>query len=230
MLMFMNNNRKIAYIAIFFLTSYLFFGCSSSRTQYIDPEYRKNRISEPISILFINYDTFADVIRNHSFSHPSLYENQFLNDNSGIILSFVTQSRVLGVVDEIDPTKYPFQSKVFEVHDTPVHILTPVKKTVIKHNDAVPRFVLILDQYFFRQFVQTTQGSVYAGHERAHSRQVLFFQTNYGIWDNEQGNIIGWGSVSAEQTISGAPNFSDYTHVLQRSFERIVRESPFDIL
>jgi hypothetical protein len=230
MLMYMKNNQKITYIALFFLSSYLFFGCSSSRTQYIDPEYRNNRIREPISILFITYDTFADVINNHSFSHLSLYEDQFLSEHAGVILSLVTHAQVLGVVDEIDPIEYPFKSKVFEVHDTPVQILTPVKETIIKHNDTIPRFVLILDQYFFRQLVQTTQGTVYAGHDRTHSQQVLFFQTNYGIWDNDQGNIIGWGSVSAEQTFSGTPNFTDYAHVLQRSFERIVRESPFDIL
>jgi len=226
--MFTRSNNKNSFVFICLLALLFTIGCSSPRTQFIYPEYRNNSKLDTISILFIDYDTFSEVITDHTFGQVNYEQRQFLTENSEMILSLLTQSEILGVVSDVDPKATPFEARLLEVDEIPIKIITPADETIIKHDGVIPRFVLIFDQYYFRRFSQTTEATVYAGHDRAQSRQGIFFESNYAIWDNERKNVIGWGNINADQTISGAPTFTEYFRVLEKGFEKIVQHSPFN--
>lgn len=220
------KNRKL-FVFVGLLALLLTIGCASPRTQFIHPEFRNNSILDTISILFIDHETFSEGIPDHSYGQVNYEQRKILTENSEMILSLLTQSAVLGVISAIDPVATPFEARMLVVEEIPIHIVLPAGETVITHDEVTPRFVLIFDQYYFRRFSQTTEATVYAGHDRVQSRQGIFFEANYAIWDNESRDVIGWGNINADQTISGIPTFTEYFRVLEKGFEKIVQQSPF---
>lgn len=214
-------------IVLYFGIALIALGCSTTGTQYIDPEFQNNRTRDSVSLLIIDRERFSEVSTQHVFSHLNTIENQVFYGNASMAFSQVTDSDVIGLLDAIDLEETPFESRMFEMDDMSMQIMIPVERTLIKHDRYLPRFVLILDQYFFRQITLTSEGSVYAGHERSVTRRGLYFETNYAIWDNERRDLIGWGNISADQSIMESPSYEDYVLVLQKAFQKIISKSPF---
>ena len=105
--------------------------------------------------------------------------------------------------------------------------MSPVEGSKITTEETGAQFTLILDQYNFTPQKIEAAGGSYAGHE-TETQNLMVFQTEYLIWNNNQGKAIAWGKVfSKKQTYPGQSKIELYSELISEAFSKIVEESPF---
>lgn len=203
----------------------LLSSCSTSSSYYLEAEYEDNKTKAPVGIFVVEREQFPD-LQMHSFSSmTSRQRRTFRLFLEPLYVSHAnTEAWVLG--EDVVADQESFRSRTFTLEENSFPLLVPGGREALDFSDRPPRFLLILDQYYYRQGQESTGDSGYAGHE-ASVTQVLVFQTNYAYWDVLEEEVVGYGSASAKMNLEGEePTISEYSDVLSQALLQIVEWGP----
>ncbi|MDX1671929.1 MAG: hypothetical protein R3211_06280 [Balneolaceae bacterium] len=215
---------------VFFLTSItvllLLAGCSTTRNYYIEPEYQKSKIRSSVLVLPIQREWFED---NYMHTFGSLSGNQKTAFYSSLRHLFSEQ--INSELYAVDPSKnFPdslFMSTTLSTGASQFEAMVPRKNVKLEFEGVMPRIVLVLDQYFYREKSELSGGSSYAGHE-AEVKNFLYFETKYVYWDTEKGVPLAWGVSDAhiEMPAGESIGFQDYLAVLSKAVDKVAKQGP----
>lgn len=199
--------------------------CSTSSSFYLEEEFKNNKTKAPVGIFVIEREQFPD-LQMHSFSSmTSRQRRTFRLFLEPLYVSHAnTEAWMLG--ENVVANQDSFRSLTFTLDENSFPLLVPRGREAFEFSGRPPRFLLILDQYYYRQGQEGGGVSGYAGHE-ASVTQVLVFETKYAYWDVLEEEVVGYGTASAKMNLEGKePTVSEYSDVLSQALLQIVEWGP----
>lgn len=221
----MSSPRRSLYLAALLAAAVGAAGCSSTQSYFLDPDYEGNRIKASVGILLIEQAYFPDVY-DHTFGSLRTREartfRQFLEPLYGTAAE--TESWLIPGRAIADPQV--FRSRRFTAGADSFEVMVPENRKAFSFPARAPRFLLILDQYYYRRGAESGGGSTYAGHEPSVS-QVLAFETRYVYWDVTEERVVGYGTARSQVNLEAEePAVSEYSELLSESLTQIARWGP----
>jgi len=206
--------------------SLLLIACSGTTKQYISPEYENQQSDEPVSLLVIEKDDFANHIGNHNFGELRINEQPLFRERLFSIFTEATGANANREMKAIDIDQSSFEVREFTEGGTNLQILAPARGTELRTDSEVPRFVVLLDGFRFDSYEELVGGDSYAGHEPEVVPR-LTFQTNYLVWDNQSGEAIAWGTIGSDKVIDLSRIEEIYDSLIRDSMLDMAPKTPF---
>lgn len=221
----MSSSIRTVYLVALLAAASITSGCSSTQSYFLEPEYQENKTKAPVGILLIEQEQFPEVY-THTFSSLRSREARTFRLFLEPLYSTAAETEAWLVPGEAITNPQAFQSRRFTVETDSFHVMVPDNRQALTFPDRAPRFLLILDQFYYRQLAESNSESGYAGHE-ASITQVLVFETRYVYWDVSQEQVVGYGTARSQMNLeTEEPTVSEYTDVLSESLTQIARWGP----
>lgn len=199
--------------------------CSSSQPFYLDSDYREAKVESPVLILPLERHQFENFYE-HTFGTLSGNEKRaFDTQLESLFRQYAGTTAYLNEDEELE--KEEFEILTLDMNGDSIELLVPKAGTDAVSAPGDVRFLLLLDQFTFREASETVGGSSYAGHEGSQEKSYLHFETKYVYWDRETEQPVGWG-VARGKTEVGEGNIASehYATVLSQAMERIAKNGP----
>lgn len=217
--------KKTIHLFSILLLGLLISYCSTSQNYYLEPDFENEKIESSLFVIPVERSLFNG-FEHYAFSALRGTEKTIFETSLSPYLSEFSNSNV-----KIMESKEPLDEEDFEIDsletsESKFAVLLPKSGTQVLNNEETPRFVLLLDQFYFRALEKTIGGSSYAGHEGQSIRRTLVFETKYVYWDNEKREAVGWGVANADLNFQEEPSNEDYSKLLEQALEDIVKRGP----
>jgi len=197
--------------------------CSTSKTTYIDPEYR-SKIKET-SILVVPLEYYPEIgYRSKSSNRISAVDHAALNNLLGPIFSSVTTADVFGVDTTLSLDGIPFRTRHFQAGELSFSFPVPETNQPIPFQQNIPEFILFLNDYFFENERITSDFNQQTG--SAQISYKLSFQTYYVIWDNVHQRTAAHGRIHKVVDYEDKTTDRDHIRLLEKVANAIVEFSP----
>ncbi len=213
---------KLYYLSTIVLT-FFFISCSGTSSQFINEDYANGDQLGSVTVLTIQQSAFSKDFSNHTFGTLQGNETQLFEE---FVTSFSTEVTEDAKGKLVLNNPVEFESREFETNLKSFKALAPSAGNILMDENIESRYVIILDQYRFRQYEVIEGSNTYAGHEQEIVPRISF-STKYVIWDNNIGDAVAWGMVDADRKIVISRLEEIYIELLTESFQKIVRRSPF---
>lgn len=214
----MNSLSKTMLLVV---VAFFAVSCSSNNTIYLSDEYQKNSINSSFALLPLKNVWVPDAVIAplNGTSKEYLYlalESSFRS---------TTTSQVDIIDREIEFPAGSFTRKKLDSDNLSIEVSLPPDELL---NLFPERYVYFFEGYGFRVMEKSTPGSSYAGNE-ASVFKVLFFETEFYLFDKETKEIISWGQVGDQVQIVDSPEYNHYLELMDKVSRKIVSRSPFQM-
>ncbi len=220
-------NTRFTFILLFVI-SISIAACGGSSKQFIKTDYINGNGNGPgsLSVLKINFEDFGSDFSEHDFGRLQTTEKSVFQNS---IITFFTpssNSEHKGELNRADLKNSEFEVRNFSEEGTSISVIAPVQGAVLGNDYVNTRYVVIFDQFRFRQYMSDRESQYYGG---GAPNPIVYvnFETKYVIWDNEIGDAIGWGTVDADRRVETTRMVEIYNELLEESLQKMVRKSPF---
>jgi hypothetical protein len=218
----MNHLRKICSLIILSI----FISCSTSSNYFIAPEYKGKNFSKVkglgVSLLVVPvyrdqfYGTKKPLFGSLNSQQKEIF-HQTVNDF--FLKNF---SAKVDFYDFLEPFgEDSFDTEQVTIENAEYFVLKPQNNLFNNH-----RFVLFIDEFVFSKQFQAVDNSTYGGHEIT-NRSLLYFETKYSVWDNENNKIAAYGVFNTRKELNSEPQKNDYVNVINKVFKQIAEKMPF---
>lgn len=220
--MFDKISYLFAIVSVLLITLFV-SACSSSKNYYLEPEFKNSKTNGTVLIMPIDRFRFGNF--QHTFGSLSGDERTTFNSQLAPLFSQYANVRVsmLNEDEMVDTENFKISS--LQTEDNMFETIIPAENANLSFSGEQPRFVLMLDQYYYRQKEEEVGGGSYAGHEPEIQR-TLYFETKYVYWDTTRKQPVGWGVSTASSEVSVTVTRSDYVEVLSKAVRKIVNQGP----
>lgn len=201
----------------------LIITCSSSKTTYVDPEYRSK--IKNTSLLIVPLENYPELSkRSGKTNHIREMENITLNEMWGPIFSSMTTAEVYVVDSTFSLDEIPFRERNLPAGNLNFTIPVPDMDQSITFENKTPEFILFINNYSFNNETITTSFNQQEGD--ALLSYNLSFQIFYFIWDNLTHRIAAQGRVTRKVNYKQETTDQDYIRLLESVAGAIVENSP----
>jgi len=222
--MTIKSRSAYSMILLFFAVA-VFSGCGSTENFYLDPEYQDQKSTSPVLVIPVQKDWFTDLYQ-HPFGYLKGKDEQAFNSLIKPLFSEHTGSMITVIASGENMDEEKFKVTTLPIGNIQHNVIVPTEQAEFQTPDSNPRFVLLLDQFYFRKLKQSTSSSGYAGHEGGEGQQRLYFRTLYVYWDTVRKKPVAWGSSEDSISYSDNLSFPDYSELLSRVLKKIVDRGP----
>lgn len=204
--------------------AFILASCSSSKNYYLEPSFQNGKEESAVLVLPVFQSWFSS-FPEHTFGSLrgtnqemfiSSLEQLFSEHSAAPVESF----RSTPPSDSTD-----FMISEFAIKGNTLDLIVPKTSFQVNPENSSSRFVVLLDQFYFREQKKKAMNSTYAGQESSQQKE-LYFETKYAYWDTETKTIIGWGLASKSELINKAATKSDYSSLLSKVVKEIVSQGP----
>jgi len=216
-------NQYTKFLLSALIGSIIFSACSTTKQYHTVPEYQENKEITSLTIVPIKKDWFPN-----STDHPFGYLSPKQDQAFYALLEPLFSEKVIGTVNNFDESRSfddsEFKYETFQVGESQFKSFVPNKPDFgnLKQNN---RFIVFLDQYYFRKRKESARSSNFAGAE-VDEKNYLFFETKFVIWDTLKNQSVSWGTSNATTQINGQLNLNIYSQVLDKAIDNIVKWGP----
>jgi len=214
---------KNTFICVFVTAAFL--SCSSSKNQFLLPEYSEK--SPRISLLIVPLDDHFE-IEPTDIEYKTMSEQDKRNFNNlfGLVFQDYTTAKILSIDDSYELTSSEFETENLSTSSKDsLSLMMPKQGVQMNFNGVSPDFTLFLQEYFigFKDF--RVSGSLDM-QSSAGDKNYLFLRTKYGLWDNEKGTVAGWGNIEARVNFNGRITRQVYLNLIGKLSQQIIDYSP----
>ncbi len=211
----MSFTRNVCLLAVLILLS----SCSSSKNYFISSDYEDTVTDKEVLIVPVYREQFTEtpkpIFGYLDSSQKAILESEleaFFNNKLNIPVKIFDDSR-------------SFSSESFSLERA---TLNETEFFILKPQDEVfsdSGFVLFIDEFAFNTQTQEVRSSSYAGHGKSIKR-ILYFETKYSLWDNENKKIAAYGQFNTSKEVSSEVTEEDYASVIRTVLDDIAKSSP----
>lgn len=219
------KNRSAFPLILLFATATMLAGCGSTENYYLDPEYQDQKSTSPVLVIPVQKDWFTDLYQ-HPFGYLKGKDKQAFNSLIKPLISEHTGSMITVIASGEYMDEEKFKVTTLPIGNIQHDVIVPSEQAEFQTPDSNPRFVLLLDQFYFRKLNQSSSSSGYAGHGGGEGHQRLYFRTLYVYWDTVRKKPVAWGSSEDSISYSDKLSFPDYSELLSKVMKKIVDRGP----
>lgn len=209
------------------LVTFILASCSSSKNYYLQPDFKEKKVNSSVLVLPVWRSWFTS-FPQHTFGSLTNTGKKVFESSLEPLFSRYTGNSAQTFISAPESDSTNFKISKLAIKGISIDVIIPKENAQINTQNSSTRFVVLLDQFYFRELEKKAMSSTYAGQETG-PQEVLYFETNYAYWDTENKKIVAWGKASKSELISKAPTESDYSNLLSKAFKEIVNQGPVKV-
>ena len=210
-------------------------GCATtSDFQYVDPQYR-NLSQTNSTVLFIPFvSNLLDPIQRDSlitkktkeFKPITLTETIFYENYMPKVLADHTINKIITIEQPIKPADIKFVHKRLKTDDGTEHEFYVPTRGQFIYEGEIPDYLFLVEDIYFWKSVSDKDIKVGRG---SSSNFLLDAGIEYLLWDNINGRVSAFGSLTKQMTLMGLPERAEYLFVFDDFAKSIISKSPLTV-